>query len=673
MAPATVRRRAARARATTPRAPFTPQLARLVREPPAGDAWLHELKYDGYRVGCLVDDGDVRLVSRAGNDCTARFPEVVAAVRQLPVRHAALDGEVASVRPDGRTSFQDLQQALSGGSRAALVYFVFDLLHLDGEDVARLPLERRKAILARLLAGRSREAAHRRAPAAARAASGAHRGAEGVLQFTEHVVGNGPAFFAEVCRLGLEGIVSKRRDLPYDPGRHGGWIKTKCLQRAEFVVGGFTDPEGTRPGIGALIVGRHYDAGRLVCAGKVGTGFTQESAIALRRRLETLETPTCPFTPFPSGFRRRGVHWVRPELVAEVTFSEMTSDGKIRQPSFRGLREGTAAPAARYGKTRPAGKAARDEAAGARDEAAAPRDDAAVALPAVRLTHPERVLYPDLGLTKRDIAAYYERVAQWIVPHIAGRPLTLVRCPSGVGESCFFMKHSRVWAPPGLRRVRIQEKTKLGEYLVADDLAGILALVQMDVLEIHTWNSTVDDVEHPNRLVLDLDPGPDVRWPAVVAAARAVRDVFAALGLESFVKTTGGVGLHVVVPVVPALDWHECLEVARALANAIVRHDPRAYTAAVPKAGRERKILLDYLRNNRTNTSVAAFSTRARAGAPISMPLAWDELTPRLRPSRLTVQSVGRRLRVPRTDPWASYWTLRQRVPPNARAALAAL
>ncbi len=335
MGRATMRRRAARSRATTPGAHFAPQLARLVREPPAGDAWLHELKYDGYRVGCLVDDGDVRLVSRAGNDCTARFPEVVDAVRRLGMRDAVLDGEVASVRPDGRTSFQDLQHAFSGGSRAALVYFVFDLLHLDGEDVARLPLERRKAILARLLARRPR------------GAPVAHRGADGVLQFAEHVVGNGPALFAEVCRLGLEGIVSKRRDLPYDAGRHGGWLKTKCLQRAEFVVGGFTDPEGTRPGIGALIVGRHDDAGRVVCAGKVGTGFTQESATTLRRRLATLETQTCPFTPFPAGFRRRGVHWVRPELVAEVAFSEMTSDGKIRQPSFRGLREGTAAPAAR--------------------------------------------------------------------------------------------------------------------------------------------------------------------------------------------------------------------------------------------------------------------------------------------------------------------------------------
>ena len=660
-----MKRPTARSRAPILAEQFAPQLARLVSQPPAGDAWLHELKYDGYRVGCLIRDRDVRLVSRTGNDCTARFPEVVDAARRLPVRRAVLDGEVAIMRSDGRTSFQDLQNALSGGARAALFYFVFDLLHVDGEDVARLPLERRKAILARLLGGSSRRASSAArdktgaaTTTAATTTAAAMAPADGVLRFAEHVVGNGPAFFDEVCRLGLEGIVSKRRDLPHEAGRHGGWLKTKCLQRAELVVGGFTDPEGTRPGIGALIVGRHDDAGHLVCAGKVGTGFTQQSARALRARLEALETPTCPFTPFPAGFRRRGVHWVRPSLSAEVAFSEWTSDGKIRQASFRGLREGAAAPAPRDDATPPRNRPAR-------------RDSASP--PTVTLTHPERVLYPDLGLTKRDVATYYETVAEWIVPHVAGRPLTLVRCPSGIGASCFYMKHSRVWAPPGLRRVRIQEKTKLGEYLVVDDLAGILALVQMDVLEIHTWSSTIDDVEHPNRLVLDLDPGPEVRWPAVVAAARLVRDVLAALGLESFVKTTGGVGLHVVVPVVPALDWRACLDVARALADAIVRHDPRTYTTAVPKAGRERKILLDYLRNNRTNTSVAAFSTRARAGAPVSMPLTWDELTPRLRSSRFTVRSVPARLRALRADPWAAYWTLRQRVPANARAALAAL
>lgn len=630
---------------------FAPQLARLVSTPPAGDEWLHEIKYDGYRIGCRIDGASVRLVSRNAKDWTARFPEVRDAALRLGVRRALIDGEVAIVLPDGRTSFQALQNAFSGGDRTGLAYVAFDLLHLDGDDVARRPLEERKRLLAALLDGTPRT---RRAAAAG-----------GVIRFADHVVGGGAAFFSAACGHGIEGIVSKRRDLPYVAGRHGGWVKAKCLRRQELVIGGFTDPEGTRAGIGALLVGVYDDAKRLLFAGKVGTGFSQGSALALRKRLNAIETPTCPFTPRPAGPLGRIAHWVRPELVAEVAFAEWTDDGKIRHASFQGLR-----------LDKPANAIEREEPSATPPPSSSARRGRGVAPPVAsspHLSHPERLLYPDDGITKGDVARYYESVGVYIVPHLAGRPLTLVRCPEGIGESCFYMKHSRVWSPPGLRRVRIQEKTKLGEYLVADDVAGVLALVQMDVLEIHTWNSTADDVERPNRLVIDLDPGPDVAWGAVVAAARLVRGVFSALGVESFVKTTGGVGVHVVIPLVPDLDWRECLAVSRAVATAIVRADPRTYTTALPKAGRERKILIDYLRNNRTNTSVAAFSTRARRCAPVSVPLAWDELEPRLRPERFNVKTVPGRVRRLGADPWAAYWRLRQRLPANARDALAAL
>ena len=313
-------------------ADFAPQLARLARRPPAGDAWLHELKYDGYRIGCRIEDGTVRLLSRAGKDWTAAFPEVRDAALRLGVARAFLDGEVAIVLPDGRTSFQALQNAFRGGARDRLVYFAFDLLHLDGVDVARLPLEARKAALASLVAppragGRGTSSRPERTS----------RRDTAVIRFADHVVGEGAAFFAEVSRLGLEGMVSKRRDRPYEPGRQGGWLKTKCLRHEELVIGGFTDPEGTRPGIGALLLGRELEPGRLAFAGKVGTGFTQESASALRRTLAPLEIRACPFTPPPTG-PRRGVHWVRPELRAAVAFSEWTADGKIRQASFQELR-----------------------------------------------------------------------------------------------------------------------------------------------------------------------------------------------------------------------------------------------------------------------------------------------------------------------------------------------
>jgi bifunctional non-homologous end joining protein LigD len=279
----------------------------------------------------------------------------------------------------------------------------------------------------------------------------------------------------------------------------------------------------------------------------------------------------------------------------------------------------------------------------------------------VRLSHPDRVIYPELGLTKLDIVRFYESIGKWIVPHVKGRPLTLVHCPNGMLGECRYMRHTKAWGPTVLRRVKIREKTKTGEYLVADDLAGVIALIQMGIVEIHTWNSTIDDVERPNRIVWDLDPGPDVSWGQVVAAARAVRALLDILKLESWVKTTGGRGLHIVVPITPQRDWSECLTFARAVADVLVRADPERFTTTLARHGRASKILIDYLRNNRTNTSVAAFSTRARAAATVSMPVTWSELV-RIRPEALTVRTVVRRLARLRADPWQHYWITRQRV-----------
>jgi bifunctional non-homologous end joining protein LigD len=288
----------------------------------------------------------------------------------------------------------------------------------------------------------------------------------------------------------------------------------------------------------------------------------------------------------------------------------------------------------------------------------------------VRISHPDRVLYPDAGITKLALARFYERIAAWIVPHLEARPLTLVRCPEGLSKECFYMKHSKVWAPPAVRRVTIQEKTKVGEYLVVDNVAALVSLVQMDVLEIHTWNSRVETVELPNRIVFDIDPGAQVPWARVIETARLVRRVLQTVDLVSFPKTTGGKGLHVVVPLAPRADWRDCLAFSRALADAVVRHDADLYTTAFAKIGREKKVLIDYLRNNRTNTSVAAFSSRAREGAPVSVPLRWDEVTTALDPAAWTVLTIERRLARLRADPWKDYWKARQRLSSKATAAL---
>jgi bifunctional non-homologous end joining protein LigD len=539
-----------------------------------------------------------------------------------------------------------LQNAFSGATASGtLVYFVFDLLRLGDERLHALPLVERKARL-RALVGRRRTSR---------------------VRYAEHVESDGRAFFDQACRLGLEGIISKRASEPYRPGRHGDWLKTKCVLEQEFVIGGFTDPEGSRAGIGALLIGYH-SKGTLVFSGKVGTGFSHRVAIDLRRQLEAISQNSCPFDPPPERSIAKAAHWVAPSLVCEVVFTEWTSDGKIRHPSFQGLRadkkaaevirERAVAAGARGPKGARGAKSARG-AKGARDATVA----------GITITHPDRLVYPDPPITKLDVARYYETIADWIVPHVAGRPLTLVRCPEGIAGGCFYMKHSKVWAPAPLRRVRIREKTKVGEYLIADDLPAVIGLVQMGVLEIHTWNSTFDQLERPNRIVIDLDPGGRVSWPQVIAAARVVKRALEALELVSFPKTTGGRGFHIVVPLVPLADWAQCLDFSRALCEAIEAADRTIYTTQFAKAGRSNRILLDYLRNNRTNTSIAAYSSRARDEAPVSVPIGWDELRT-LNPHSLTLLTVTRRLQRLNKDPWADYWRVRQKLTPQRLRAV---
>jgi bifunctional non-homologous end joining protein LigD len=613
---------------------YAPQLAQLVKSAPSGSDWLHELKYDGYRIGCRIDRGRVTLLSRKGNDWTTQFAAVSRDAIKVKAKTALLDGEVCRVLPDGRTSFQ----ALQNGTEGTLVYFAFDLLHLDGTDLIDRPLEERKAALQRILRGTR-------------------------IQFGDHLDADGPAAHREACRLGLEGIVSKLRGQPYRPGKRVDWVKTKCVKRQEFVVGGFTDPEGARDGIGALLVG-YYSRESLIFAGKVGTGFTVRGARELRATLNRIEIRKSPFDPPPAGWLGRNAHWVKPALVAEVVFTEWTDDGKIRHPSFQGLREdrdpmsvvrereSVVPNAPRWGKVK-----------------SSPPAESPDTVRGIRITHPDRVMYDDPRLTKLDVARYYDAIAPAMMRHVEGRPLTLVRCGDGISGECIYMKHSKLWAPRELTRVKIQEKTKVGDYLVIESPEALVALAQMDILEIHTWNTRHRKVEHPDRIVLDLDPGPQVGWPAVVAAARQVRALLRAVGLESFVKTTGGKGLHVVAPLEPRQTWDVCLAFARAAAGALVRYDPSLFTTAFSKKGRERQILIDYLRNNRTNTSIAAFSTRARPGAAISMPLAWAELTPKLTPASFTVTTAPRRM-ARRADPWAQYFAVKQRLSPTAVRAI---
>jgi bifunctional non-homologous end joining protein LigD len=621
-----------------------PELATLVDEAVDGDDWLHEIKFDGYRALGWVSGGRARILTRSGQDWTERFSALARELERLPVDEAVVDGEIVVLGAEGTSSFQALQEALSQGRQRDTVYYLFDLLYLDGYDVRGVGLEERKRLLGQLLPF----------------------SAAGPLRASEHVLGHGAVFHQEACRLGLEGIISKRRDSRYRGGRGRDWLKVKCQREQELVIGGFTDPSGSRIAFGALLLGVYDDDGALRYAGKVGTGFNDVLLRGLKKRLQKLGQATSPFANPP---RERGVHWVRPELVAQVAFAEWTKDGNIRHPTFRGLREDKPAAEVRREDIHQARSFAGLERAQAQAEGEArPRQRAAkpggpkeTSLEGVRLSHPERVLYPGQGLTKLDLARYYESVAGLMVPLISHRPLMLVRCPSGTEGQCFFQKHANDQVPSSVARVTIPEKEQAGEYMYVTSLGGILTLLNLGALELHTWGARSDLVERPDRVIFDLDPDPSVGWAGVVELALEMKRRLDALGLESFPRTTGGKGVHVVVPLARRSSWDEVAEFARAFAARIAEEDPARYTLNMSKARRKGRIFIDYLRNARGATAVEAYSTRARPGAPVSTPVRWDEIGPRLKPDQWTVANFGRRLAaLGGDDPWEGYLEIRQ-------------
>lgn len=633
-----------------------PQLATLVTASPEGNEWVHELKYDGYRILCRLKDGKARLLSRNGRDWTAKLPHIAAAIAELSAQSAWLDGEVVALSPDGRISFQVLQNAFDAHSDSNLIYYVFDLLYLNGYDLREVPLLERKRLLSALLKDRP---------------------SSSVIQYSDHISGRGDVAFAEACRSGMEGLIAKRADAPYLSGRNRNWVKVKCGQRQEFVIGGFTDPSGSRSAFGALLLGVYDAKGRLQFSGRTGTGFTERSLKELHARLQKIEQKQPAFVNPPVGSEARGVHWVKPTLVAEVAFAEWTNEGQLRQASFQGLREDKDARSITH--ERPDSTSSPDKAGGNSRLARSRRkptnketptvstrsSDGAVIVSGVTLSHPDRVLFPEQGITKLALAQYYESVSEWILPHLEDRPLTLVRCPEGYKKECFYQKHAGDHIPETVGRVEVPENGGSSCYMVADHLPALIGVVQMGVLELHTWGAKRDQLERPDRMILDLDPDPEVDWPLVIEGAHLLRTLLEELDLISFVKTTGGKGLHVVVPLQRAHTWDEVKTFSKAVADHLVRAIPDRFLANMSKHKRKGKIFVDYLRNGRGATAVAAYSTRARAGAPVSVPLAWDELSAELRSDQFTVDNVGERLERLRQDPWKTYFTTKQRITKN--------
>jgi bifunctional non-homologous end joining protein LigD len=621
----------ARAKPASPKAApmpgfIPPSLAELAASPPKGAGWLHEIKFDGYRLQAHVAGKAVRLFTRNGHDWTDKFgPDIATAFRALPCQEAIIDGELVVENDAGASDFSALQADLSEGRRDRFLFYAFDLLHLDGQPLLDRPLTDRKAALAKLL----REA--------------------GPLRYSEHFDDPGAIVISHACRLSLEGIVSKQGKAPYRSGRSKTWIKSKCSARQEFVVAGYEPSSTSARAIGSLLLGL-YEGETLVYVGRVGTGFTQKVAADLFRRMQPMEQDTNPFSNPKAIEDARKSRFLRPDLVAEVEFRAWTGGGQLRHASFRGLRD-----------DKDARTVVRE------DKAMTPNADTPPPpRRRVPLTHPDRLYWPEDGVTKEGLADYYAEVWRFIAPFIVGRPLALLRCPSGIDGQQFFQKHA--WRGAGKAIVRIPDPGDPAEPFVGvNDLDGLMSLVQAAVLEIHPWGATTKDMLHPDMITMDLDPGEGVDWPTITVAALEVRDRLTALGLPAFLKTSGGKGLHVVTPLKPKADWAAAKAFAKGLADQMAADSPDRFVSTIKKDKRKGRILVDYLRNQYGATAVAAYSTRARPGAPVSAPLTWDELPDITGADHYTVMTMPTRLAALDEDPWHDFRAQARVLPEGAK------
>jgi len=621
-----------------------PCLATLSERAPGGSGWVHEIKFDGYRIQARVADGEVTLKTRTGLDWTSKFPTVAEACAALSDHDIILDGEIASVGEAGVSDFSALQDDLKNGRRDRMIYYVFDLLHFDGQDLTPVAMLERKRALAKLLSTLPKN---------------------GVLQMSDHFEEDGAVMLEHARKLNLEGIVSKRADAPYRSGRGGDWLKIKCTSNQEFVVVGYEPSDKRTRLIRSLLLG-YYDKGVLRYAGRIGTGWGQKQERDLERRLKAISRAKTPLERIPEEERLRAVKWVEPQLVVEVDFRGWTGGQLVRQGSLKGVREDKPAKevvrevAQMPGKSK---KAAQRHSPAIGE--AKTRKTQAVAVAGVALSHPDRVYWKDAHVTKQMLAEYYTQVWDWMRPHVTDRVLALVRCPDGASGQCFFQKH----ASAGITADHLKLVPDDGDKSIAlDGVDGLVALAQAGVLEVHVRGSTIDHLEEADRLVFDLDPGPGVTWKEIIEAARDVRKRLNDLKLESFVKTTGGKGLHVVLPI-KSTPWAEAKDFCRRLAEQMAADQPERFIAVARIAARKNKIFIDYLRNSREATAIAPYSTRARPGATVSVPLTWEELGAQAEPNAFTVQNLSKRLARLRRDPWERVGRIKQALPIPAKKA----
>jgi bifunctional non-homologous end joining protein LigD len=606
---------------------FKPALTTLVDQPPQGDAWIHEVKWDGYRILTTIVDGEVNLWSRNALRWDEKIPDIKQAIEALGLGSARLDGELIATDAHGNSDFNALQQTLAGEARRPLAYVLFDVPYFEGYDLSRVALLERKALLEKLI-GHGRP----------------H------IAFSSHTYGDGEAAMERAVAHHLEGIVSKRADTGYEAGRSGHWLKIKRLEADEFAVVGFTQPKGTRSGFGSLLLARPAPRGRSwIYAGRVGTGFSDASLREWGRELKSSASRGLPSNLSDVDPLLRDAYWVRPRWVAEVYYRGIGNNGLLRQPSLKALRTDKSSNDLRS-----------SDGASARPSAAPKKKVKAMTDDAITITHPDRVVYPEDDLTKGDVAAYYRKVMQRLLPDVKNRPLSVIRCPEGTAKACFFQKHP-IQGLKHVQTVRLKEEDgKQEPYMYVTEADAAIELVQFGSIEFHTWGTTFDHASKADRVVFDLDPAENVAWSRVVAAARLLRKTFDQLGMKSFVRTTGGKGLHVVLPLNPACTWKQVKDFAQAVAASLAEAYPDQFVATASKAKRGGKIYIDYLRNARGATSVASYSLRARPGAPVAMPLRWDDLGRVKSGQAFHIRNVPVRLARSKSDPWKGYDKVKQ-------------
>ncbi|MEN5046854.1 DNA ligase D [Pseudomonas koreensis] len=639
-------------------AQLKPELATLVDSAPEGQ-WSYEIKFDGYRIMARIDHDQVQLFTRNGHDWTHKLPQQAQALAELGLESAWLDGEVVVTNEQGVPDFQALQNAFEAGRSGSIMYYLFDMPYLNGVDLREVPVEERRAALSTVLGGHEQP----------------------LLRFSEAFDETADALLNSACQMQMEGLIGKRLGSPYVSRRSSDWIKLKCKHRQEFVVVGYTDPKGARSAFGALLLGLHdRDSGELRYAGKVGTGFNETTLKSILAQLKPLQVKKAAVVNPPSGFEAKGVHWLKPNLLAEVAFAEMTKDGSVRHAVFHGLRndkparsitEERAKPVKTSAKATPSKKAASSKKAAESKKATEPKKAEAapsqlgLASGKVRITHPDRVIDAVSGTTKMQLAEYYASVAEWILPQLKDRPVALVRAPDGIAGELFFQKNAERLAIPGITTL---DKDVTGQpVMLINNAEALIGAVQMSTVELHTWNATTVDLDKPDRFVLDLDPDPALPWKSMVEATALTLTVLDELGLKAFLKTSGGKGIHLVVPLTRKHGWDEVKDFSHAIVSHMAKLLPERFSAVSGPKNRVGRIFIDYLRNGLGATTICAYAARTREGLPVSVPLFREEVGEIKGGNQWNISNVHERLNEVGDEPWADLKKTRQSITAEMR------